>query len=72
MQCPICEEGELRIVCYPTATVYREQEIIVDLLYSICPACGSEQANAAQLSANKQAMIKVKKEIDLEILKCAG
>jgi HTH-type transcriptional regulator / antitoxin MqsA len=62
--CPICVEGELHEQVKKNLVSYAGCEAEIDAFYSICDACGSEQANAAQARANKRSMIKFKKCVD--------
>ncbi len=53
-KCPICEEGELHDF---THTKDLADGGIVPLHYSVCSACGSQQANAEQAAWNKRYMM---------------
>jgi HTH-type transcriptional regulator/antitoxin MqsA len=55
--CKLCDEGHLQPqMCKNNG---------IDLVYSVCDFCGSEQAAGDQLRANKRAMMKFKKKVDV-------
>lgn len=58
--CPICGVGK-------NLVEYRGQTTELDIHFSICDACGSEQANAAQTRCNQRMMIAFKKRVIEEI-----
>jgi len=62
--CPICGEGHLEHKVAKNNVEYKGQSAELDLLYSECDSCGSEQSDAAQLRANKRAMVCFKKQVD--------
>jgi len=62
--CPICEEGLLHQKVSQNPATYKGQKTNIDFHYSLCDACGSEQSDAAQLRANKRAMMAFRKKID--------
>jgi HTH-type transcriptional regulator/antitoxin MqsA len=62
--CPICGEGHLHARVGEQAVDYRGQHGQIAFHYAECDACGSEQANAAQLRDNKRAMTAFKKLVD--------
>lgn len=62
--CPICEEGKLLPKIGVNHVNYRGQKKDLELHFSSCDVCGCEQADAAQLSRNKRAMVVLKKQID--------
>ncbi|MDD5035599.1 MAG: type II toxin-antitoxin system MqsA family antitoxin [Methylococcaceae bacterium] len=62
--CPLCEEGHLHEHGEKTHVEYNGRTGAVDSLYSVCDACGAEQATAEQLRTNKRAMIAFKKAVD--------
>ncbi len=62
--CPICGEGRLTERQDRERVAYQGQEDDIPLAFSVCDACGSEQASPAQLRANKRAMIKFQKQVD--------
>ena len=62
--CPICGEGHLNAVVGKNTVDYKDHTTELNMQYSVCDACGSEQADAAQTRANKRAMIAFKKHVD--------
>lgn len=62
--CPICGEGRLEPRIGKNAVEYRGRSAELEVAYSVCNACGSEQSDAAQLRANKRAMIAFRKRVD--------
>lgn len=64
LTCPICGEGQLTERQERDRVVYQGQEGDIPLAFSVCDACGSEQASPVQLRANKRAMIKYQKQVD--------
>ncbi len=62
--CPICEAGELHEHIEPIEVEYRGHTALLDSRYSVCDACGSEQASAAQTRQNKRATIAFRKTVD--------
>lgn len=62
--CPICSEGHLQPRIGKNAVEYKGTPTELDVQYSVCDACGSEQANAVQLRANKRAMMVFRKQVD--------
>lgn len=62
--CPICGEGHLQTQVGKNSVEYKGQTADLDLHYSLCDACGSEQSNAGQLRANKRTMVAFKKQVD--------
>jgi len=62
--CPICGEGQLLPQVGKNAVEYKEHRAELDLHYSVCDTCGSEQTDATQLRVNKRAMIAFKKQVD--------
>jgi HTH-type transcriptional regulator/antitoxin MqsA len=62
--CPICGEGKLHPEVGKNPVEYKGQATELDLHYSLCDACGSEQADAAQTRVNKRLMIAFKKRVD--------
>lgn len=62
--CPICGEGNLQPQVGKNPVEYKGQTTELDLHFSLCDACGSEQANAAQLRDNKRQMVAFKKQVD--------
>ncbi len=62
--CPICGEGHLQPRIGRNPVEYKRQTSEVEFHSSVCDACGSEQLDAAQLRANKRAMVAFKKQVD--------
>jgi HTH-type transcriptional regulator/antitoxin MqsA len=62
--CPICGEGKLHPEVSKNPVEYKGQATELDLHFSLCGACGSEQADAAQTRVNKRLMIAFKKRVD--------
>ena len=64
MRCPICEEGYLDSRIDLNRVEYQGKHADLELHYSICDTCGSEQANMDQLRVNKRIMIAFRKSVD--------
>lgn len=62
--CPLCTQGRLHEQIDKNRVEYKGQAAEVDLYYSVCDTCGSEQSDAAQVRANKRAMMAFKKRVD--------
>lgn len=62
--CPICSEGYLRSCVGKNTVEYKGKSADLDMQYSMCDACGSEQADAVQLRTNKRAMMAFRKQVD--------
>ena len=62
--CPICEEGKLHPKTDSNLVKYRGHRAMLDLHYSICDACGSEQAGADELRKNKRSTVEFRKKVD--------
>lgn len=62
--CPICGEGKLHPEVGKNPVEYKGQTTELDLHFSLCDACGSEQADAIQTRLNKRLMIAFKKQVD--------
>lgn len=63
-RCPICGEGHLEKMVGKNSVEYKGEQAELDMLYSVCDACGSEQSDARQLRANKRAMNAFKKQVE--------
>jgi HTH-type transcriptional regulator/antitoxin MqsA len=63
-KCPVCDEGLLRPQTDKNTVDYKGQSAELDLHYSVCDACGSEQTDASQMRTNKRAMLAFKKRVD--------
>ncbi len=61
--CRICGEGYLRAKVDQNCVEYRGRRTKLDCEYSVCDACGSDQANAGQLRRNKRAMMAFRKQV---------
>ncbi|AVR04788.1 type II toxin-antitoxin system MqsA family antitoxin [Pluralibacter gergoviae] len=64
MECPVCGEGHLTRRVQMSPIIYRGVTKQVEDHFSVCDACGLEQADAKALKQNKRAVIKAKKEVD--------
>jgi len=62
--CRIRGDGHLDSRVKKNNVGYKGVESELDLMYSVCDVCGSEQAAGNQLRTNKRAMIKFKKTVD--------
>jgi HTH-type transcriptional regulator/antitoxin MqsA len=62
--CPICGDGQLTPKAGKHHVEYEGVARDIDLRYSVCSACGSEQGDATQMRENKRAMTRFKKEVD--------
>ncbi len=62
--CPICGEGRLQPKIGKNPVEYKSETTKLDLHFSLCDACGSEQADPDQTRANKRLMIAFKKRVD--------
>ena len=64
MRCPICENGNLTSQIGKNPVSYKGKTTELDLHFSICEFCGSEQSDAIQVRDNKRAMLAFKKRVD--------
>lgn len=62
--CPICGEGHLTGRVEKNLVEYKGEKSELDMLYSVCSCCGSEQTSADQSRKNKRAMQAFKKQVD--------
>ena len=62
--CPICEEGRLYPRISSNSVEYKGQRTRLDMHFSVCNACGSEQADAAEQRKNKRSMVEYRKKVD--------
>ncbi len=62
--CPVCGEGGLQPQVGKNPVEYKGVNKEINLHYSVCDACGSEQSAAVQLRQNKRAMVAFKKQVD--------
>lgn len=64
LRCPICEEGNLSEEISKNRVDYKGETAELDLHFSVCDSCGSEQVNAGQSRLNKRYMVAFKKRVD--------
>lgn len=64
MRCPICENGNLSSRIGKNTVNYKGQTAELDVHFSVCDFCGSEQSDAAQVRDNKRAMLAFKKRVE--------
>ena len=64
LRCPICEEGSLKERISKDRVDYKGETAELDLHFSMCDSCGSEQVNVRQSRMNKRYMVAFKKRID--------
>jgi len=62
--CPICGAGNLCSKIGKNSVEYRGQTRELDIYFSLCDGCGSEQADATQIRNNKRLMVAFKKQVD--------
>ena len=62
--CPICSEGHLQFCVGKNTVEHKGKSAELNMQYSVCDACGSEQADAVQLRTNKRAMMAFRKQVD--------
>ncbi len=62
--CPLCEQGVLTEQQASESTVYKGVERLLPLYFACCSECGTEQADAKHLRANKRVLQAFKKEVD--------
>ena len=62
--CPICGEGTLTGQKGKNNVEYKGHIAELEVHYSVCDVCKSEQADATQLRANKRLMNAFKKKVD--------
>ena len=63
-RCPICEGGNLSERIGKNRVDYKGKTTELDLHFSVCDSCGSEQTNAQQVRMNKRYMAAFKKQVD--------
>lgn len=56
IECPICNRGTLQARIDKNVFEMKGKNFAIDLHYSVCNTCGSEQVNASQMQANKDIM----------------
>lgn len=64
IECQICGEGHLHPKEKRSLVEYNGYRGRVPVVFSVCDACNSEQADSAQLRDNKRAIIAFKKAMD--------
>ena len=64
LRCPICEEGNLSEEISKDRVDYKGETAELDLHFSVCDSCGSEQVNVEQSRLNKRHMMAFKKRVD--------
>ncbi len=64
LRCPICGEGNLSEKVSKERVDYKGRTAELDLHFSVCDSCGSEQADAEQVRMNKRNMVRFKKLVD--------
>ncbi|NKC13646.1 MAG: YgiT-type zinc finger protein [Gammaproteobacteria bacterium] len=62
--CPVCGEGNLHAHVGKNPVEYKGRATELELHFSLCDACGSEQADAGQTRTNKRLMNAFKKRAD--------
>jgi len=62
--CPLCEAGQLHEHTEEVIVEYHGQKVALNSNFSVCDACGAEQATSDQVRRNKRAMIAFKKSVD--------
>lgn len=62
--CPLCGEGHLRAEVEERPVEYKGHAGIVKQHYSVCDACGADQADAADTRANKRSMLAFRKQVE--------
>ncbi len=68
--CKICGEGVLTEkidTSWTSLVTYKGHVSYLDVQYSVCDGCGSEQADARQVELNKKLVDEFKQGIDLLI-----
>ena len=64
LRCAICEEGNLLEKVVKNRVDYKGETADLDLYFSVCNCCGSEQANAQQVRTNKRQIVAFKKRVN--------
>lgn len=65
-KCPLCDEGNLISKEGYTTHTYKDHIVRVKDYWTECDICGSELAAPYHMKKNKEAMRKMKDEIDAE------
>ena len=63
-RCPVCEEGNLSERVEKNQVRYKGVEAELDLHFSVCDSCGSDQADIPQTRLNKRCTVAFKKQVD--------
>jgi len=64
MLCPICGEGHVTDHIDQVETEYKGHKGLVPLNYQLCDVCGSDFAGAAEMRANKDALLAFRQSVD--------
>ena len=62
--CPICGEGHMAAHVDQVETEYKGRKDLVPLHYQLCDTCMSDSAGAAEMRANKRAVMAFRKQVD--------
>lgn len=62
--CPICGEGHMAAHVDQVETEYKGRKELVPLHYQLCDTCMSDSAGAAEMRANKRAVMAFRKQVD--------
>jgi HTH-type transcriptional regulator/antitoxin MqsA len=62
--CPICGEGHVTDHTDQVETEYKGHKALVPLRYQVCDVCGSDSAGAAEMRANKNALLSFRQSVD--------
>lgn len=62
--CPICGEGHVTHHVDQIEAEYKGHKSLIASHYQLCDACGSDFAGAAEMRANKRAMLAFRKQVD--------
>jgi HTH-type transcriptional regulator/antitoxin MqsA len=62
--CPICGEGHVTDHMDQVETEYKGHRALVPLRYQLCDVCGSDFAGAAEMRANKDALLAFRQSVD--------
>ena len=55
--CPICGEGHVTDHTDQVETEYKGHKALVSLHHQLCDVCGADSAGAAEMRANKDALV---------------
>ena len=62
--CPICGEGHVTDHTDQVETEYKGHKALVPLHYQLCDVCGSDFAGAAEMRANREALLSFRQSVD--------